>query len=740
MGSIVRKSLVLVVLCLAVAPLYGQCPGAPGLTQLDVSAEVASSTVPDFAAGNIARAPDAVHFNSNHRATHNSEFVNDGNYGDSKGIFFRGIPSSGEIYVGIAWTGGTRTIREVAIGRDNVNHDQGGTDRAMGAYTFEYTTDTFTSVSCGNETTNCDDLANTTVTWCPMGLADDHLAVPYVPNGGPSARIARRRYTLPANLTGVTAVRVVTVEENVIDELEIGSSVGSLFVSPCPAAGTLTFLDESPERSPNSVPEFADGNLARAPDAVFFNSSYRAGHEAELINDGVYGDSNGIYFRHSGGGPTSGEVYVGIHWTGGGRTIREVAIGRDSVNHDSFNRAVGAYTFEFTTDVFTSVSCPAEGVVCDDSANTSPAVKWCPMGVANEHSTQSGQTGPSTRGARRRYTLPADLTGVTAVRVLSQVENVIDELEIGDSAGSLAFVDPCPPTPGLAFVAESGELEAEDVPDFAVGGNLARAPDAVVFNSSYRAGHEAQLLNNGRYGDSDGIYFRHNAGEPTSGEVYAGIRWGSPKTIREVAIGRDAIFHNHFNRAVGAYTFEYTTDVFTSVSCGDDTLVCDDSANVAVTWCPLGLANDHSSQSGQTGPSTRGARRLYELPADLTGVTAVRVLSQVENVIDELEIFGDAPVVEGGLQLPGNSNQDSSLDLSDVITLLGFLFQGNPASLPCSTQAANRAFLDINTDTAIDLSDGIFLLAFLFQGGPPPDQGQSCIAVVDCPQDTMACP
>jgi len=100
---------------------------------------------------------------------------------------------------------------------------------------------------------------------------------------------------------------------------------------------------------------------------------------------------------------------------------------------------------------------------------------------------------------------------------------------------------------------------------------------------------------------------------------------------------------------------------------------------------------------------------------------------------------GNGSDCPGGSQLPGNSNQDTSLDLSDVVTLLGFLFQGNPSSLPCSTDAANDALMDVNTDTAIDLSDGIFLLAFLFQGGPPPDQGQACITIVDCPPNP-ACP
>jgi len=117
-----------------------------------------------------------------------------------------------------------------------------------------------------------------------------------------------------------------------------------------------------------------------------------------------------------------------------------------------------------------------------------------------------------------------------------------------------------------------------------------------------------------------------------------------------------------------------------------------------------------------------------------------QILTEADCLIQSGTYVGDDTVCPAGnSNIPGNSNQDTSLDLSDVVSLLGFLFQGNPASLPCSTDAANLAFLDGNTNTAIDLSDGIFLLAFLFQGGPPPDQGQMCITIVDCPQ-SPGCP
>ena len=90
----------------------------------------------------------------------------------------------------------------------------------------------------------------------------------------------------------------------------------------------------------------------------------------------------------------------------------------------------------------------------------------------------------------------------------------------------------------------------------------------------------------------------------------------------------------------------------------------------------------------------------------------------------------------GGAQLAGDCNQDGTIDLSDVICLLGHLFQGNPEQLPCGTAAANLAFMDCNEDGGIDLSDAIYKLAFLFQGGPGPIQGPGCLTIPDCPDNT----
>ena len=91
----------------------------------------------------------------------------------------------------------------------------------------------------------------------------------------------------------------------------------------------------------------------------------------------------------------------------------------------------------------------------------------------------------------------------------------------------------------------------------------------------------------------------------------------------------------------------------------------------------------------------------------------------------------------GGGQLPGDCNQDSQLDISDAVCLLGHLFLGSPQDLPCAdgevTNTANRELMNLNGDRSVDLTDAIHVLRYLFQGGPGPAGGASCLPIVDCP-------
>ena len=96
---------------------------------------------------------------------------------------------------------------------------------------------------------------------------------------------------------------------------------------------------------------------------------------------------------------------------------------------------------------------------------------------------------------------------------------------------------------------------------------------------------------------------------------------------------------------------------------------------------------------------------------------------------------GDAPT--GGLQLPGNVNQDAGVNVADAVFLLRLLFGGGGDRLACGDggfeEASNQMLLDINGDASVNLNDAIHLLGYLFQRGAPPALGSNCVPIVGCP-------
>ena len=95
--------------------------------------------------------------------------------------------------------------------------------------------------------------------------------------------------------------------------------------------------------------------------------------------------------------------------------------------------------------------------------------------------------------------------------------------------------------------------------------------------------------------------------------------------------------------------------------------------------------------------------------------------------------------------LPGDFNSDSSIDISDGLALLGYLFSGN-RTVPCADDGGNiRAggiqLSDFNGDGSLDLSDAISTLRWLFLGGPVHALGSNCRSFSDCSDaDTCATP
>ena len=88
----------------------------------------------------------------------------------------------------------------------------------------------------------------------------------------------------------------------------------------------------------------------------------------------------------------------------------------------------------------------------------------------------------------------------------------------------------------------------------------------------------------------------------------------------------------------------------------------------------------------------------------------------------------------GGSFLRGDCNEDSTVDISDGICILNWLFLGAPAP-PCE-EIANA-----NGDAQVDISDPSYLFSFLFLGGPAPatpfpECGVSEVEPTACPGST----
>ena len=168
-----------------------------------------------------------------------------------------------------------------------------------------------------------------------------------------------------------------------------------------------------------------------------------------------------------------------------------------------------------------------------------------------------------------------------------------------------------------------------------------------------------------------------------------------------------------------------------------------DPCRFAITWAGFGWSGagriqgawDNFRVREETGTPTGAC----DLPGGAGGGSCL-VLTEAQCGTQGGAYQGDGTSCPAGTSnIPGDCNQDGAFDLSDVICLLGHLFQGNPSMLPCSTTAGNLLLMDCNNDGGVDLSDAIYKLNFLFQGGLPPVQGQGCVPMADCPQNT-GCP
>jgi hypothetical protein len=64
----------------------------------------------------------------------------------------------------------------------------------------------------------------------------------------------------------------------------------------------------------------------------------------------------------------------------------------------------------------------------------------------------------------------------------------------------------------------------------------------------------------------------------------------------------------------------------------------------------------------------------------------------------------------------GDANGSATVNISDAVYLIAYIFTGGPAPNPLLSG-------DANCDSAVNISDAVYLIAYIFSGGPAPCAG-----------------
>jgi hypothetical protein len=146
-------------------------------------------------------------------------------------------------------------------------------------------------------------------------------------------------------------------------------------------------------------------------------------------------------------------------------------------------------------------------------------------------------------------------------------------------------------------------------------------------------------------------------------------------------------------------------------------LTIDNSDNLYVTGYSKNLTDTYDittvkySQDGSAycarkyNTGTSGADIDYNAPISVDNTQNVYVAGETGPNFVTIKYF---PII-----LVGDANSDGSLNVSDLVYLINYLFKGGSAPNPL-------LLADLNNDEYLTVSDVIYLINYLFKGGPSP--------------------
>ena len=103
-------------------------------------------------------------------------------------------------------------------------------------------------------------------------------------------------------------------------------------------------------------------------------------------------------------------------------------------------------------------------------------------------------------------------------------------------------------------------------------------------------------------------------------------------------------------------------------------------------------------------------------------------VSWADTVIDSIDVCVVDPervlLIDGKIELEGcpsacewivgDGDGNGSIDISDAVYLINFIFSGGPSPIPVPESA------DADCSGTADISDAVYLITYIFDGGPPP--------------------